>query len=304
MDPKDIPELPEDQGSEDNQAQVELETFQDVLELLQEDREEEEESAVKVRAILEDVKTLRKYKVPNYPMFIGREKKNSICIPEASISRKHAKVFEKDGGYYLQDLGSINGTYLNDKRIMDPVELKDGDRIKIAITKEHSQGTKQFAFKIEQAAQIAQSQKDEQMRSEVLKTTGSKSDKAGDRKKILLRNFIFKVAKQNFMAMLITTEASRRVSPIKIELTQKVVSFISLYTYAPKDALMLSIEHPRLGESLKVNLRVVTVAQLAPHGVYQHDTEVIKILDKHKQLYETTIKPSPLICYLTSKFKE
>jgi pSer/pThr/pTyr-binding forkhead associated (FHA) protein len=33
--------------------------------------------------------------------------------PEAKISRKHARIFIQDGDYYLEDLGSLNGTYIN-----------------------------------------------------------------------------------------------------------------------------------------------------------------------------------------------
>ncbi|HEY9856534.1 MAG TPA: FHA domain-containing protein [Stenomitos sp.] len=51
---------------------------------------------------------------------------------EAKISRKHARVFIEGGEYYLEDLGSLNGTYVNrGPRLLpgSPQILKDGDEI-------------------------------------------------------------------------------------------------------------------------------------------------------------------------------
>jgi serine/threonine-protein kinase len=52
--------------------------------------------------------------------------------PEAKISRKHARIFVQDGEYYLEDLGSLNGTYVNrGPRLLpgSPHPLKDDDEI-------------------------------------------------------------------------------------------------------------------------------------------------------------------------------
>ncbi len=38
---------------------------------------------------------------------------------------------EDEGNYYLEDLGSANGTYINEERILDVVKLKNGDRIRV-----------------------------------------------------------------------------------------------------------------------------------------------------------------------------
>ena len=47
------------------------------------------------------------------------------------MSQLHARVFAKDGGWFVEDLGSTNGTYLNTKRVSGPLAVKRGDRIKI-----------------------------------------------------------------------------------------------------------------------------------------------------------------------------
>ncbi|MBO9542584.1 FHA domain-containing protein [bacterium] len=52
--------------------------------------------------------------------------------PEAKISRKHARIFIENGEFFVEDLGSLNGTYVNrGPRLLpgSPQALKDGDEI-------------------------------------------------------------------------------------------------------------------------------------------------------------------------------
>jgi pSer/pThr/pTyr-binding forkhead associated (FHA) protein len=55
----------------------------------------------------------------------------SWIIEAKQISRKHALIFQNEGKYFLKDLGSQNGTYLNDVRLdaNNSYLLKEGDRI-------------------------------------------------------------------------------------------------------------------------------------------------------------------------------
>ena len=62
--------------------------------------------------------------------FVGRARKNDICIPAPFMSSVHAKIFFADGEFYIEDLGSTNGTLVNGKYTGNyTVPLKSGDKI-------------------------------------------------------------------------------------------------------------------------------------------------------------------------------
>lgn len=60
---------------------------------------------------------------------IGRAKNNDIQLLDKYISSDHAKIIMDEGEYFLEDVGSVNGTYLNNTKIDDVVKLRNGDRI-------------------------------------------------------------------------------------------------------------------------------------------------------------------------------
>ncbi|MBF6613876.1 MAG: protein kinase [Chloroflexi bacterium] len=53
--------------------------------------------------------------------------------PAAYVSRQHARIVADAGGYFIEDLGSANGTFLNDRRLPPnvPTRLRNGDRVRI-----------------------------------------------------------------------------------------------------------------------------------------------------------------------------
>lgn len=64
---------------------------------------------------------------------LGRGSGNSLVLPDPRVSRTHALLRPYGRGkYYLLDMGSGNGTFLNGRLVTSPVELKDGDSIVIA----------------------------------------------------------------------------------------------------------------------------------------------------------------------------
>src|ERR1043165_5056822 len=61
----------------------------------------------------------------------GRDAEAGIQILDRSASRFHAEIFPVGGMYFVRDLDSKNGTYVNDDRLGDEELLREGDVIKI-----------------------------------------------------------------------------------------------------------------------------------------------------------------------------
>ncbi|NLW23046.1 MAG: FHA domain-containing protein [Tissierellia bacterium] len=74
---------------------------------------------------------VKEYYILDDEVSIGRGNDNKIVIKDPYVSKKHLKIVKDEGNYYLVDLNSANGTFLNGDRIMDVVELKNGDRIRV-----------------------------------------------------------------------------------------------------------------------------------------------------------------------------
>ena len=64
-------------------------------------------------------------------IIIGRDKDADLTLSFSAVSRRHAKLSLQRDGYMLEDLGSSNGTFLNDKRVKEKVILKSGDQIRL-----------------------------------------------------------------------------------------------------------------------------------------------------------------------------
>ncbi|MCB9475304.1 MAG: Flp pilus assembly complex ATPase component TadA [Deltaproteobacteria bacterium] len=64
-------------------------------------------------------------------MIIGRDAKSDICLPSKAVSGKHAKILISNGSLAIEDLGSTNGTFLNDERLTGRQELQPDDEVRI-----------------------------------------------------------------------------------------------------------------------------------------------------------------------------
>src|SRR5829696_708807 len=65
---------------------------------------------------------------------IGRSARSDVCIPDAFASRLHAEVRQEGDGFWLQDLGSANGTRYNGTPVKMPISLSSGGEIQIGET--------------------------------------------------------------------------------------------------------------------------------------------------------------------------
>lgn len=57
------------------------------------------------------------------PLVIGRGNESDLAISDALISRRHAEIFEVDGMLFVRDLGSLNGTFVDNHKIVDAEPL-------------------------------------------------------------------------------------------------------------------------------------------------------------------------------------
>ncbi len=73
------------------------------------------------------------YSITDHAVFIGRDSSNTIKLPDKQVSRKHASITPHGTEYFIEDLGSRNGTLVNDHPVQRQV-LKRGDEIKIGST--------------------------------------------------------------------------------------------------------------------------------------------------------------------------
>jgi pSer/pThr/pTyr-binding forkhead associated (FHA) protein len=66
---------------------------------------------------------------------VGRAAGCGVAIPDDTfISQVHARVFRRDGSFFVEDLGSTNGTFLNRKPVSAAVPIRKGDRLQVGKT--------------------------------------------------------------------------------------------------------------------------------------------------------------------------
>jgi len=63
-------------------------------------------------------------------MTIGRRPESDVFLDDVTVSRDHALIVRRGGDVFLDDLGSLNGTYVNRRRI-DSQLLEDGDELQV-----------------------------------------------------------------------------------------------------------------------------------------------------------------------------
>src|SRR6266516_5049246 len=68
---------------------------------------------------------------------IGRDKVNMVVLKDTAVSRQHAEILGATDGFYIRDLNSSNGVFVNQVKINNPYHLTNGDRIVIGNTLIH-----------------------------------------------------------------------------------------------------------------------------------------------------------------------
>ena len=65
---------------------------------------------------------------------VGRGDRCAIRLEDTYVSQVHARLYGMGGAWYVEDLGSTNGTFVNDQRVTAAVRVQAGDRVRVGKT--------------------------------------------------------------------------------------------------------------------------------------------------------------------------
>jgi pSer/pThr/pTyr-binding forkhead associated (FHA) protein len=65
---------------------------------------------------------------------IGRNPECALVLDDDFASGRHARIFHREGAWFVEDLGSTNGTYLGNERLTNPVRVEAGSTLRIGKT--------------------------------------------------------------------------------------------------------------------------------------------------------------------------
>ncbi|HXF37855.1 MAG TPA: FHA domain-containing protein [Actinomycetota bacterium] len=60
----------------------------------------------------------------------GRGPENDVFLDDITVSRRHAEIVRREDGFFIRDLGSLNGTYVNRERV-EETKLASGDEVQV-----------------------------------------------------------------------------------------------------------------------------------------------------------------------------
>ncbi|MBI2900469.1 MAG: FHA domain-containing protein [Planctomycetes bacterium] len=65
---------------------------------------------------------------------IGRHPYNEVSVPDRAVSRYHCWITFCEAGFFVEDLGSTNGTFVNGERVLERRRIRAGDRLRAGET--------------------------------------------------------------------------------------------------------------------------------------------------------------------------
>lgn len=72
----------------------------------------------------EEIKPFR-FVIKTKQVTVGRDESNNLCLPDTSVSRKHALIINTNDTIVIKDLGSMNGTYIDGQIVTEGIVRKD-----------------------------------------------------------------------------------------------------------------------------------------------------------------------------------
>ncbi|HVL90561.1 MAG TPA: FHA domain-containing protein [Actinomycetota bacterium] len=85
-------------------------------------------------AVVEENKSPKVLPLDQDAITLGRAAECSVALDDTYVSQLHTKIFRKDGAWFVMDLGSTNGTYLNRMKVSDPMPVSSGDEVRLGKT--------------------------------------------------------------------------------------------------------------------------------------------------------------------------
>jgi pSer/pThr/pTyr-binding forkhead associated (FHA) protein len=89
--------------------------------------------APKSVAVNEPEKPVRTFSLSQV-LTLGRAENCDVRLDDTYVSTLHARFFSKDGTWFVEDLGSTNGTYLNRVKVTSPSPIATGDEVRLGKT--------------------------------------------------------------------------------------------------------------------------------------------------------------------------
>lgn len=74
---------------------------------------------------------MREYQFDGPVILIGRDSKCDLCLDDTTVSAEHARLTFHHSQWWVEDLGSKNGTYLNHVPVVSAIVLKSGDELEL-----------------------------------------------------------------------------------------------------------------------------------------------------------------------------
>jgi len=80
-------------------------------------------SGARVRTVRVDTSTV-----------VGRAPGCELRLDDTYLSQEHARIFGRNGTWYVEDLGSTNGTFVNEQKLVAPAMIQPGDKVRVGTT--------------------------------------------------------------------------------------------------------------------------------------------------------------------------
>jgi hypothetical protein len=90
--------------------------------------------AVPILVVQEGQLAGRRWPLDRQAITLGRGEECEIVLPDRQVSRMHARISRREDGFYVEDLESKNGTYVNGVPVKGSVRLQDGDEVQVALS--------------------------------------------------------------------------------------------------------------------------------------------------------------------------